>query len=108
MSKNKKKRGAAKGGPSRLKRGPKHRAEFKVPPLAARPPVPLPPKESVLQWVRKDLHAAHYLLGLVLTRHPEIVDEMATHIYETSLTKEQGPGIDHLPPPAGAAETGLD
>lgn len=68
--------------------------------------VPMPDKATVLDWVKKDLGSAHYLLGLILQRHPEIIREVADSIYDKVLAKEGGAGIDHVTP--GAAETGLD
>lgn len=62
-----------------------------------------PQKSTVLEWVRKDLQSAHYLLGVILHRHPEIVEEMAETVYETVMRKENGAAIDHE-----AAQTGLD
>jgi len=55
-----------------------------------------PSPESVLDWVRKDLQAAHYLLGIVLQSHPEIVEDMGKNVYETIMRKENGAGIDHV------------
>jgi len=54
-----------------------------------------PSKESVLEWVRKDLQSAHYLLGVILHRHPEIVSEIGETVYETVMRKESGPAINH-------------
>jgi len=76
MSKNKQIRGAAKGGPS---------------------PISSPPTlENVKEWVRKDLQSAHYLLGVVLMRHPELVAEIGEQVYKTVMRKEAGPAIDHV------------
>lgn len=97
MSKNTQKRGTAKGGPSSVKSGY---------PTLAPGAVPMPDKATVLDWVKKDLGSAHYLLGLILQRHPEIIREVADSIYDKVLAKEGGAGIDHVTP--GAAETGLD
>lgn len=36
-----------------------------------------PNLENVKKWVRADLEAAHYLLGLVLIEFPEVIDRMA-------------------------------
>lgn len=77
MSKTNKTGGAAKGGPSSISK--------KVPTM-----------EDVIGWVRKDLQSAHYLLGIVLMRHPELVDEIGRSVYETVMRKEQGPAIDHV------------
>lgn len=80
-----------------------------VPPMtkndgAGMAPGTAPDKATVLEWVKKDLHSAHYLLGLVLQRHPEIVEEVANNIFDTVMIKENGAAIDHV----GHAETGLD
>jgi len=56
-----------------------------------------PSLETVKKWVVKDLESAHYMLGLVLHRHPEIIEEMAQNIYDAVMRKEQGAGIDHVP-----------
>lgn len=58
-------------------------------------PVEAPKKATVLEWVRKDLQSAHYLLGVILHRHPEIVEEMAETVYETVMRKEAGAAISH-------------
>jgi len=55
-----------------------------------------PSKATVLEWVRKDLEAAHYLLGIILHRHPEIIEEMGETVYETVMRKESGPAINHV------------
>lgn len=92
MSKNKQNGRAAKGGPSSLN--------------GSKTPAPgaVPSKVEVLDWVRKDLQSAHYLLGIILTRHPEIVDEMADNVYETVMRKEQGAAIDHVSPDPAQTE----
>lgn len=63
--------------------------------------VGVPTKENVLEWVRKDLEAAHYLLGIVLHRHPEIIEEMGETVYETVMRKESGSAINHVPDATG-------
>lgn len=57
-----------------------------------------PTKETVREWIRKDLESAHYLLGLVLKRYPEIVIDIANSIHEHAMTKENGAAIDHTKP----------
>lgn len=49
--------------------------------------VELPDLESTKKFVEQDLHAAHYMLGLVLgtkSIRDAVVDEMAKQIYEFS------------------------
>jgi len=58
--------------------------------------VKIPTKEEVIGWVKKDLHSAHYLLGVILYRHPEIVEELSNEIYESVMTKENGAAINHV------------
>jgi len=55
-----------------------------------------PTKEVVEEWVRKDLESAHYLLGVILHRYPEIVSTIALEVYENAMTKENGAAIDHV------------
>lgn len=54
-----------------------------------------PDKATVADWVRKDLNSAHYLLGVVLHRYPQIIDEIADRIFEHAMTKENGAAIDY-------------
>lgn len=55
-----------------------------------------PSVEQVREWVKQDFESAHYLLGLILKRHPEIVGEIADLVYYTVNEKEKGSGIDHV------------
>lgn len=65
-----------------------------------------PPSEAqVVDWVRKDLESAHYLLGIILKRYPDIITEMGKDVYRTTMKKENGAAIDHTPE---HAQTGLD
>lgn len=55
----------------------------------------VPTKEQIREWVRRDLHSAHYFMGILL-RYPEIMDSCAQQIYDYAMKKENGPGIDHV------------
>lgn len=107
MSKKSQKKRVPKGGPSSLSGSPTP-APGAVPPSKATATPALgavpPSKATVLDWVKKDLQSAHYLLGLVLQLHPEIVEEMANNVFDTVMIKANGSAIDHV----GHAETGLD
>lgn len=104
MSKTNKKGGSPKGGPAPIsgqsEPGPK---VTEIPPGQN---VTVPEKATVLTWIRKDLEAAHYLLGIILQRHPEIVEEMADQVYDTIMRKENGAAIDHVA--KDHSQTGLD
>lgn len=63
---------------------------------ASKAPVEAPSKDTVKNWVRRDLESARYMLEVILKRHPEIVDELGDIIYETVMRKESGPAIDHV------------
>lgn len=54
-----------------------------------------PTKEMVMAWVKADLGAAHYFLGMLM-RYPEIMDSCASQIYEHAMRKEGGAAIDHV------------
>lgn len=60
--------------------------------------LPPPTREMVRDWVKKDLNSAHYLLGLVLTKYPEIVVELSDIIYDNVMTKENGAAINTAVP----------
>lgn len=47
-----------------------------------------PSREVVREWVKRDLHAAHYALRLLL-RYPDIVERMADEMYERLIIEEQ-------------------
>lgn len=52
-------------------------------------------REMVRDWVKRDVSAAHYFMG-VLMRYPEVIDRMADEIFEHANKKENGAAIDHL------------
>lgn len=54
-----------------------------------------PTQEQVQAWVKRDLEAAHYFLGLLL-QYPEVIAIAAKEIREHVLRKENGAGIDHV------------
>lgn len=84
MSKKQQEKRAPKVGPSSLSGSP-----------APAPGAVPPDKATIADWVRKDLNSAHYLLGVVLQRYPQIIDEIADSIHEHAMTKENGAAIDH-------------
>jgi len=45
--------------------------------------VQVPNKETIVKWVRRDLEAAHYFLGLLL-RYPSILETAAKELLEHS------------------------
>jgi len=51
--------------------------------------------EQVRDWVKKDLHAAHYFLGLLLS-HPEAIQKAADEIYKEVKLREAGTAIDNI------------
>lgn len=53
-------------------------------------------QEQVRAWIRKDLNAAHFLLGMVLQDHPDIVTELADMIYNKAMSAP-GSRIDENP-----------
>lgn len=55
----------------------------------------VPTVDVVTQWVRQDLTAAHYFLGILL-RYPEIMESVGKQIYEHAMSKENGAAVDHL------------
>lgn len=55
-----------------------------------------PSPDVIREWVKKDLQSAHYLLGLVLERYPEVVEAMADQIVAHVKSKENGAAIDHV------------
>jgi len=86
------------------KKIPRKRSPLTKKDMASMPPkgaAELPSVEKVAEWVRKDLQSAHYLLGIVLMRHPEIVNELAGSIYQTVKEKEKSAAIDHVSGPTG-------
>lgn len=54
-----------------------------------------PSKEMVIEWVKRDITAAHYFLGVVI-RYPEVMDTMGAEIYDHAQKKENGAAIDHV------------
>lgn len=55
-----------------------------------------PTRDQVEKWVRKDLASAHYLLGVLLQRYPDVVTSLAHDIYDHAMVKENGAAIDHV------------
>lgn len=55
-------------------------------------------KEMVIEWVKRDLVASHYFLG-VLLRYPEVMQSCAEQIYEHAMKREGGAAIDHTSKP---------
>jgi len=53
----------------------------------------IPDKQTVIEWVKRDMHAAHYFLGLLL-RYPEIVERVANDILAHVHSRENGPAIN--------------
>lgn len=58
-------------------------------------PVQEPTIDQVTEWVKKDLVAAHYFLGLLL-RYPEIMERTAKDIMEHVKMKENGAAVDSI------------
>lgn len=57
---------------------------------------PVPPDQpTVASWVKRDLEAAHYFLG-VLLRYPEIMESVAQQIIDHVNAKENGAAIDKM------------
>lgn len=56
--------------------------------------LPPPTPEQVTEWVKRDLQAAAYFLNMLL-KYPEIIEECAKQIYEHTMQKESGAGINH-------------
>lgn len=54
-----------------------------------------PSQEQVKEWVRRDITASSYFLSLLL-RYPDIVENIATQLYERIMSEEQGSVIDHI------------
>lgn len=61
-------------------------------------PKNIPPPEQVEIWVKKDLEAAHYFLGLLL-QYPEVIKTAAAQIHAHVMAKENGSAIDHVTNP---------
>lgn len=57
---------------------------------------PAPTRDQVEKWVKKDLASAHYLLGVLLTRYPDVVTSLAHDIYDHAMKQEDGAAIDHV------------
>lgn len=55
----------------------------------------VPSKEDVHKWIKRDLSAASYFLAMML-RYPDIIESLATELYERVLKDQQGAGIDHV------------
>lgn len=49
--------------------------------------------ELVREWIKKDVTAAHYFLG-VLLRYPEALKILSDDLYGEIMRKEQGAAID--------------
>lgn len=56
---------------------------------------PIPDQETVNQWVKRDLEAAHYFLGLLL-RYPDAIKKASEEIYKDIKLKENGALIDKV------------
>lgn len=56
----------------------------------------MPSKDVVLEWVKKDLDSAIYLMSFVRHRHPEVLENMAEEIYQKAKREEQGQAIEHI------------
>lgn len=54
-----------------------------------------PTVEQVREFIKKDLEAAHYFLGLML-RYPDVLDRAAADIHGHAMSTEQGAAIDHV------------
>lgn len=55
----------------------------------------VPSKETVKEWVRRDITASSYFLSLLL-RYPDIIENIAEQLYERIMSEEQGAVIDHI------------
>lgn len=54
-----------------------------------------PTIENVREWVKRDMSAAHYFLG-ILMRYPDILDSVAEQIIAHVKAKENGAAIDSV------------
>lgn len=55
-----------------------------------------PSREAVQSWVKKDLASAHYLLGVLLHRYPDVINSLANDVYDHAMKLENGAAIDHV------------
>ncbi|QCQ85056.1 hypothetical protein [Blackfly microvirus SF02] len=53
-----------------------------------------PTQEVVVGWIKRDLEAAHYFLG-ILRKYPEIIEKLGVEMFEYIKKTEMGAGIDH-------------
>lgn len=54
-----------------------------------------PTQDQVKEWVRRDIMASSYFLSLLL-KYPDIVENIATQVYERVMSEEHGAAIDHI------------
>lgn len=57
--------------------------------------VELPTQETVRLWVRRDISASSYFLGMLM-RYPDLVDQLADELYKRILADEKGALIDRI------------
>lgn len=57
--------------------------------------VEMPSQENVRLWVRRDISASSYFLGMLL-RYPDLVDQLADELYKRILADEKGAVIDRI------------
>lgn len=55
----------------------------------------MPSKETVKEWVRRDVSASSYFLSMLL-RYPDIIENVAEQLYDRIMSEEHGAAIDHI------------
>lgn len=50
----------------------------------------LPSRETVVEWVKRDLDASLYFLEM-LRRHPDVIEDVAGKLYDRIIKEEQAP-----------------
>lgn len=60
--------------------------------------VEMPTKDQVREWIKRDISASSYFLGMLL-RYPDICEKLADELYTRIVSEEQGALIDHVTKP---------
>lgn len=66
----------------------------KVSGLGSRGSTP-PTKEEVHTWIKRDITAASYFLGMLL-QNPDLIKTLSDQLYDRIMSEQQGALIDHI------------
>lgn len=54
-----------------------------------------PTKEEVHSWIKRDISAASYFLGMLL-QNPDLIKTLSDQLYDRIMSEQQGALIDHI------------